>query len=348
MSGSAKAARALCALALVLASAVAAAATPTLSFIRQAAGGNPEWLLWRAGQGQAQVVWQGAGAPPAVIFWGERGRQVWFAADGAVQRARVVPGRALVPRRVAALPGSPGELQALWVERGTGRLRVAYRLAVEAGSVEAGSDGAAARYRLPDGSSVPAPALPEWGLPFVIEVYEHDGRRWQRLARRATKDLAGDTPGLSVIDDLRHERGISNERLIASYGCDGGQCSAPPPPAGVRRLALAADAALHPDVPLAEDALAMPPAAQGPAVAFATLAGDRTHMRPPVVLVAPGGRTPPRVLDIGRRSQIVLGRQGRYLLVADEQGGRPMVFDLRSGERCFEAAQGRAAAWVPQ
>ena len=41
---------------------------------------------------------------------------------------------------------------------------------------------------------------------------------------RATKGEAGETPGVSVVDDLRKENGVSSERLLESYTCKTARC----------------------------------------------------------------------------------------------------------------------------
>ena len=81
-------------------------------------------------------------------------------------------------------------------------------------------------YRAPDGGLVPAARLPDWGIAYLCTVLEWrgDASGWRVLARRATKDDAGETPGIAVADDLRDELGRSSERLARSYTCESGRC----------------------------------------------------------------------------------------------------------------------------
>jgi len=69
--------------------------------------------------------------------------------------------------------------------------------------------------------------VPNWGAAYVCSVLElqADGATWRLLATRATKDDAGDTPGISVVSDLRNEVGYSSDRLDTSYTCGNGQCA---------------------------------------------------------------------------------------------------------------------------
>jgi hypothetical protein len=187
-------------------------------------------------------------------------------------------------------------------------------------------------------------AIPTWGLPFVCTVLElsGDGKTWKVLTRRATKDLAGDTPGMSVIDDLRHERGASNDRLLESYTCSSGQCRNDVPADLIERASTDIERDLDSDETsiwhLGKDL---------PSIMFRTVMGDQLHMAPPVLLVAPRTGSV-RALEIPDRRQLGMGVDHPLLLLAEETtGAHPIVVELTTGNVQFQT-DGWGAMWVPR
>jgi len=317
---------------------------PRLSYVEPRAEGGWMWQLWSPTG--TRTLTRLAEAPQHV-FWSKANSSVWYVLGDHVWRLNW-QGRSAAGEQIASLPVGHGELRALWIDRTSGRPRIATRLPVEAADVLPPNGADAPRLRLRDGSVVPGLATPDWGLPFVVSVLElqPDGKQWKLVARRGTKDMAGDTPGLSVIDDLRLEAGASGDRLIESYGCASGQCSEAAASPQLRDAALRAAAASG-GRPLKPDELAQLKRPRGaPSVVFGTVQGDTSHIRHPLLWVAADGRTT-QALPIGERKQLALGLNGHWLLVADENGERPMLFDLRSGKLRLDVPAGRSAMWLP-
>lgn len=317
---------------------------PTLTYLTPATSGW-NWMLWSPAGGRRLVT---LAEEPRQIFWPAEGSALaWFAMGDQVWRLRG-PDQAARAEAVARLPLGYGDLRALWIDRATGRTRIAMRLAIDAEDVLPPAEGQEeARYRLRNGEAVPGPAFPPWGLPALIAVLDWDAAKktWVLVERRGTKDSAGDTPGLSVIDDLRDEAGVSDDHLNASYGCGTGQCREAEPSPALREAAVAAAApgrALKP-----EEVTMLKHAPGTPTLLFGTAFGDTSHIRPPLLWLAADGRST-RALPIGERKTLALGRQGNWLLVADEGGSRPMLFDLRDGRLRLDLPAARAAMWRPR
>lgn len=315
-----------------------AAPAPTLSFF-QSNGQGYHWMLWRAGQARAALLLE-MPARPRNIFWPAGETSVYYTLDGGIFRAPLdrLPSQA---ERLAGLPTNVGEIRALWRERGTRQMRVAAMFAVADGDV---LTQGRLRYRLADGQTIAGMAVPAWGLPFVCTVLElgKDGKTWTVLARRATKDLAGDTPGLAVVDDLRHELGVSNERLLESYSCRNGQCRNDIPAKLFKLAGSLAGKRLD-----ADEFSILRGGARQPAVIFGTATGDQLHMTPPVFVVGVDGHAA-QVSAVTGRQQLGLAVKQTQLLLADEAtGAGPVVVELATGELRFRA-DGWGATWVPE
>lgn len=302
-------------------------------------GASYQWMLWRPGQKQASLFLETRGEPQN-IFWDRSAKRVYYTLDGKIFQAHwdSLPGQS---EQIAALPVNAGKLRGLWRERSTRRLRLVAMQAVATADV---LTRGGLRYRLPGGRSIAATGLPPWGVPFVCTVLELDGdaSRWTVLAQRATKDLAGDTPGISVVDDVRHEWGASSDGLLASYTCGAGQCRAEVP---VRLIKLAETQAQQ---KLNADEMSMLPANSArAAVLFDTASGDQLHMVAPVFLIAADGRAT-LVARKHERKQLGLAIEQGYLLLADElTGARPVVIELRTGVVRFQP-EGWGAVWLPR
>ncbi len=311
---------------------------PLLSFL-QTKGSGYQWMFWQTGNVQAELF-IATQVEPRHIFWDTSENRVYYALDRVVFRSHVDRGPAQ-PERVALLPDGFGEVRVLWRERKTGRLRIAAMLEIEQDNV---ITAGRLRYRLPDGGTIAGMTIPSWGIPFVCTVLElsGDGKTWKVLTRRATKDLAGDTPGVSVIDHLRHERGASNDRLLESYTCSSARCRNDVPADLITRAATASGHDLDSD-----ETSIWHLGNELPSIMFRTVMGDQLHMAPPVLLVA-AKRGSVQALDISDRKQLGLGVDHSLLLLADEMtGASPTVIGLFTGTVQFQAG-GRSATWVPR
>ena len=335
--------RALCALAFALHVSAGAAGspaepTPVLSFF-QADGQGFHWRFWRADSNRVQSFLTAAAAPRHV-FWSPSESRAYYVLGNGLYRSRidVIPAQ---PERLADLPASFGEVHALWRERSTGRLRVATMQAVAESAIVKTRRGV--HYRLADGSHIAGLVEPAWGTPFIASVLQlgEDRTSWKLIARRATKDQAGDTPGLSVTDAFRHEEGVSNQRLLESYSCSAGICRNEVSAALAGRASTAAKRTLDPD-----EVSVFPNAGQRPALLFGTVMGDAVHITGPVLLVPPGERAIVALPTAGRR-QLGLGFERSLVLLADEYtGATPVVIDMTSGAQRFRA-EGFGATWMP-
>ncbi|MBJ7309722.1 hypothetical protein ACFOLJ_11005 [Rugamonas sp. CCM 8940] len=315
-----------------------AAPAPTLSFF-QSNGQGHHWMLWRTDQAQATLL-LALPAQPRNVFWPAGETSVYYTLDGGIFRARLdrLPSQA---ERLAGLPPDVGEIRALWRERGTRQMRVAAMLPVADGDV---LTPGRLRYRLADGQTIAGMAVPAWGLPFVCTVLElgKDGKTWTVLARRATKDQAGGTPGLAVVDDMRHELGIANERLLESYSCRAGQCRNDVPAKLFKLAGALAGRRLD-----ADEFSILQGGARRPAVIFATTTGDQLHMTPPVFVLGVDGRAAQVPAVAGRRQLGLAIRQTQLLLADEATGAGPVVVELATGELRFRA-DGWGATWVPE
>jgi len=311
---------------------------PTLSYF-QRDGLSYRWMLWQPGQAQA-IVFLRTRNQPKNVFWARDATRVYYTLEGKLFRARLdrVPGQS---EQLASLPDNVGEIRGLWQEQNTRRLRIVAMQAIAPADVLARGG---LRYRLPDGRTVAGANVPAWGAPFVCTVLElgGDGATWQVVTWRGTKDLAGDTPGISVVDDLRHEWGASNDSLLASYTCGAGQCRTEVPENLIRLAQTQTVDKLN-----AEDMSMLSASSPHTAVLFETSSGDQLHMVPPVLVIAAAG-VARLVLPGHERKQLGLAIEQSHLLVADElTGSRPIVVDLRTGKVQFHA-DGWEAVWRPR
>ena len=199
-------------------------------------------------------------------------------------------------------------------------------------------------FQLSNGTSLDATKLPAWGQPFVCRVLElsPDGLSWKQVVEKPTKDEAGETPGISVVDDFKDESGVSNEEIEESYSCLSGRCR------GEVSMELAARASSISRKALAADDLSLWRIQEGlHFLLFNILTGDTAHITNPVFLVSSDSAQISLVPTNGVK-QIGLGVKKPFLLVVEEMtGSHPRIIDLRSGNVVFEAPEGFAATWAP-
>jgi len=206
------------------------------------------------------------------------------------------------------------------------------------------TEGTKRVYRMKDGRKVAALTNPDWGVPYICSVLElqQDGG-WRQIAVRATKDDAGETPGVSVVDDLRKENGVSSDKLLESYTCKSAQCRNDVPAAFVE---LAAHKTNH---KLTDDDLSLWRVGDGlHSILFGTIAGDQLHAVAPILIVGAEASAPTLDLPLNTSGQYGLGVNDRYLLAAEERSGaHPVVIDLRSGHLLLDTPNGAFATWMP-
>jgi hypothetical protein len=152
-------------------------------------------------------------AAPELMFWDTQEMRVYYVAGSRIFSS-AYPQRHAAPYVIAALP--PGDVQGMWVERASGRLRVVELEEIPDDAITKGADGTLT-YRLRDGSSVPGSDFPD-GTPGVCTVLElSPNGKWIRIARRASTFEAGEALGFDVVNDFRHERGASQNSLLMFY-----------------------------------------------------------------------------------------------------------------------------------
>lgn len=294
------------------------------------------WILRSPDSNQEQVFVE-VPEPPKLVFWDTKESKVYYVRGSRIFAA-AYPQAHAVPSYVTKLP-SP-DAAAMWIERTTGRLRVIVLEEIPESSISRKTDGTLI-YRLDDGSSVPAPGLPDWGDSGVCTVLElGSGGKWTLMARRATKYGAGETPGLDVVNGFRHESGVSQDRLLMSYTCAYGKIlrkDLPTPMASSLREVV--------NFP-ATDFRYLPPADNLDGIVFRTVMGDTLHAAAPVFLVSQRDQTL-RQIKLDREDQIGFARNSRYLLLANEYSGdNPILLDLETGNTVF-SIRAHAAVWVP-
>jgi hypothetical protein len=311
-----------------------------LSFF-ESRNGKTEWMIWSAATNRTDVSMELADAP-SLVFWESKPGAVLFVSGGKILQADVgqTPAK---PKQVAALPGRHGEVRTIWRDAASSRLRAATMLPIEDSDVL--DEKGTVKYRLPDGRKIDGMTVPDWGAPFACSVLElqADGKTWKLLTTVATKDEAGDTPGISVVDDLRNEAGYSSDRLSAAYYCGNGQCGNAVPK---DLVALALRLSKRKQSDDDEFSIWRP----GPglrSVVFGTGMGDSLHMVPPVIILSPDEKSGQN-LPLGDLHQLAMGVEAGLLLVSHENGAQPVVVDLKTGQVRFRAPEATSAVWVPK
>lgn len=276
---------------------------------------------------------------PRHVFWNVSEEKVIYTLGNQVFSASTASAPAK-PAKLGELPSGAGKVSLLWLDRTSARLRVATMAEVGSSNVLRTKNGL--RYRLADGTTIDGIADPSWGLPYVVTVFELDreSRSWKRLARRATKDDAGLTPGISVIDDMRDEAGFSSLRLFESASCREVDCRSDVPAELVTQASQRMRHALNSD-----ELSIWPDDPKRPALLFGTIMGDELHITNPLLLVTEGRRSVVTLPTHDRR-QMALSMRGAMLLVTDEGGDNPLVFDLANGKPVFRA-KATQAVWIP-
>jgi len=329
---------------LYAAEASAAETGAQLSFL-QSRNGKTAWMIWSAAANRTDVFMEletpSPDLLPSLVFWESKPGAVLFVSGKSIFQAEMGQ-RAASRKQVAALPAGHGDVRALWRDAASGRLRVVAMLPIEESDVL--DEKGKIIYRLRDGRKIEGMSEPNWGLPYACSVLElqADGTTWKLLATRATKDEAGDTPGISVVDDLREEAGYSSDRVADLYTCGNGQCGNDVPK---NLVALASRLAKR---KLAEDEISIWRPGPGlRSILFGTAMGDAIHAVPPVIILSPDEKSGQN-LPLGDLHQLSLGEAAGLLLVTDEtNGGHPVVVDLKTGQVRFSTPGATSAVWVP-
>jgi len=322
------------------------AATPSpthlLSYVAEEnvpdSGVRYHWKFWDPDTGKQQTFLDLTDKPKLVV-WDTQERLVYYAIGSRIFDT-TYPRTHALPAQVADLP--PGEVIVMWPERTTGRLRVIVREAIPDSAIIRKPHGKVA-FRLADGSTVSGTDLPDWGVAAVLTALELGPRgQWARLARRATKDGAGDTPGTDVVNEFRHERGASEDAIADSFVCGEPEtetCGETLPKSLWPPLRAAGNYA-------AADFAYLAPANGLMGLTFNTAMGDTMHTLKPLFLVPPDGdKLVP--IKLHTMQEVHIGRNGKYLLIDDgDYGDNPIVIDLKTGRTVF-SADGCDAVWVP-
>jgi hypothetical protein len=297
-------------------------------------------MLWSAATNRTDVFMELADAP-SLVFWESKPGAVLFVSGKSIFQAEM--GQTPAKRKqVAALPGGHGDVLILWRDAASSRLRVATMLEIAESDVL--NEKGEIKYRLPDGRKIAGMNLPG-GVPYACSVLElqADGTTWKLLATRATKGEAGDTPGMSVVNDLRNEAGYSADHLAESYTCLNGECSNKVP-----KNLVALASRLTKRKPSDDDGISIWRPGPGlRSVLFGTYFGDTVHAAPPVIILSPDEKSGQN-LPLGDFNQLSMAVSAGLLLVTDERtGAHPVVVDLKTGRVRFSAPEATSAVWVP-
>lgn len=299
------------------------------------------WKFWDPDTGKQQTFLDLPDKPKLVI-WDTQERLVYYSIGSRIFDAPY-PRTYALATQVGDLP--PGDATVMWLERTTGRLRVIVREEIPDSAIIRKPDDKVV-FRLADGSTVSGTDLPDWGVAAVLTVLELGPRgKWALLARRATKDGDPDTPGLDEVEDLWHERGVSQHALLASYTL--------PNPHPHHRMDLE-----EVSKSLAERLridgyhggkhflyLRLPGSPNG--IVFYEGDSDFLFLETPIFLLSRDGKQLKR-LDLGNRRFVGLGKSGIYLLIADAgNGDNPIVIDLNTGGTVFSPENAHDAMWIP-
>jgi len=276
---------------------------------------------------------------PKLVIWDAQNHLVYYAIGGHIFGA-TYPRTYALSTKITDLP--PSDVPEMWIERTTGRLRVIARDDVPGSGIIKKANGNVI-FRLADGSAVAAPPhLPDWGTPAVLTVLELNAHgRWVRIARRATKYGAGDTPGSLEVKDFWHEQGASQRNILMSYTCAYGESCG-------RNLPKSFFPALHAAGNYTPADFNYFPASNGwRGIVFQTIEGDTVHQHTPVFTFSQKDPKLVRLESLPNDERVGLGRSGRYLLIAEEYtGDNPVVIDLKTGRVAFSEAA-LSAVWIP-
>jgi hypothetical protein len=304
---------------------------PILSYIAEH-DGHYRWIFWSASSRQKETFLELPEAPK-LVFWDTQKMRVYYAIGSRILSA-AYPQRHSAPSYIATLP--PGDVQVMWVQRSSGRLRA---VKVESAAASNNNDGTTT-YSLEDGTSVRGFDFPD-GIPGVCTVLElRRNGKWVPVVRRASVFEAGDTPGLGVVNDFRYERGASQDTLLMSYTYAYGKMIGK----DLRKTLISGLA--NAGISSPSDFPYVSEQSGAAELVFHTGEGDTVHAETPVFLVSRTDQLTRLKLRDGYK-QIGLGRSGRYLLIEDEYSGdNPTVIDLKTSKTLInERAQ--SSVWVP-
>lgn len=294
---------------LILAATATPAFAADLFYLEQKKNGC-HWLTRRGGAVAKHHLTPTCPEPGDVLF------------DSTAERTVYARAGKLFEKRwggkVSPLPAPP-ERGNLFVSKRTGALRVAYLVPVpEQGDPEFDPTG-----------------LPEWGTPYFAVVAElAPAGQWKRVARASTKSEAGETPGLSVVQEQLEARPGSSSLsdLLFAATCAESDCSAEaqglkPPKERLASLELGEGDELG----------------HRGGFLFKITYGDSPHAAPPVVHLRSG-----RVLvPPAHHDQLSLSvGEGQLLLTGEYDGSHPRLYST-DGELLFEAPRATGAAWLP-
>lgn len=320
---------------LAVSSTVSGSPSPSLSFIERE-GNVHLWKIWDADSNKTSSLLTSTTRPDH-MFWRAGRREVFYTLGSRIYRLRWATTSSR-PEEIANLPAKPESTRAIWLDQQSKRIRIATMTAVKDKDIV--RKGGKVYYRLPDGTQIPELTVPSWGAIYIASVLELTPSGWELVARRSTRDDAGETPGVSVLDVFRNEDGMSNARILEAYSCASGVCRNDVPEPLRSKASQVIARQLDPD------AIGMiPDAANRPALIFATTSGDTLHMVPPIFVVDMKDKV--RLLPTSHHGEIAIALRRNLVLVSEEGSGKnPVVFDSTSGQQVF-SSRGANATWIP-
>lgn len=320
-------------------------------------GDGCAWKVWGP-DGKGRVLARSP-ACPTEILWSPDGSEVVYTTPDGTYRGPW--GRKQAAERIAPPDWPTGGWTRAWIARDTGRLR---QVALVPATVEerggqvvfAAGDLAIPVVRDGEGwvsygvrgIEVVAPGagdrgveLPPWGTDQIaVFVEQGDDGRWTRLAALPTRWEAGDTPGDSVGGDLLRAAdwpSLSDLRPA----CGKLDCEAP------EAMAERADlqGALGVEGVDGVGFLAGDPGG----VAFKLEWGDGPYPFTPVLSCADAECAAPLALEgLEANVQITVAPRGRYVLVAEHDGGHPRLYVQGAAAPVLALPDAVSSGWVPE
>jgi hypothetical protein len=327
---------------LYAAQASAGDASAQLSFL-QSRNGKTEWMIWSASTNRTSVFMELADEP-SLVFWESQPGAVLFVSGKSIFQAEI--GQQMLARpKQAALPDGHGDVQLIWRDAASRRLRAIAMLNIAESDVL--EEKGKVTYRLPDGRKIASKyGAGGEGLPAACSVLElqADGTTWKLLATRGTLYGADYSPGIEVVGDLRNEAGYSADHLAKSYTCRNGECRNDVPKNLVALASRFAKRKLSSD----EGFSIWRPGPGLRSILFGTFYTDFEEAMPPVIILSPDESSGQNLnLSLDDHDIVTMGVAAGLLLVTNGYGAHPVVVDLKTGQVRFSAPEATSAVWVP-
>lgn len=299
--------------------------------------GQIEWIIWDARSNQ-KTVFKRVPEVPKNLIWVIDRQEVYYSLKNEIFVASYADPEAQA-KMLGTFPSGQIEPTGMWLDQKTRRLRILRMLPVPESGVIKQKDGHLL-YQLESGKPVPGLNEPDWGVPYICQVWELKAPdQWTLVVQKGTKWEAGDTPGPDVVSDYMLETGRSFERGYSQDSDDWLSHRTEPPASWLQQNHL------RPTDSEEEGLAQWVDPALGTGILFNLAFGDTLHAMSPVYYLAQGKAFKIEVFK-GRAEQISFAKRAQFILITEEYtGDHPSVLDLKTGKLVW-SSQGRTAVWI--